>query len=91
MPEEVVVLIALGMAFSLAWGVLGFIKTIAIKKLEARGGGDTEALRHELNELHRRLEALEDGTLVRLQEVEERVDFAERLLASQRDAARIKE
>lgn len=89
--EEVLVLVALGMAFSLAWGVLGFVKTIAVKKIEARGGDGVASLRQELDELNRRLEALEEGTLVRLQEVEERVDFAERLLAGQRDAARLRE
>ena len=42
----------------------------------------------ELDELHRRVDALESGQH-RLAEVEERLDFAERLLASQREPERL--
>lgn len=84
MPEEVVILIMFGMALGLAWSVLGTIKAIALKKYEARAGVDPAGVRAELAELARRVATLEDGLLVRLQDVEERVDFTERLLAQQR-------
>lgn len=90
MPEEVAIIIVFGMVLTLAWGVLGTIKTIVIKKYEARSGPDTDGLRRDVAALGRRMEALENGML-RVQELEERVDFAERLLAQQRhgDAGRL--
>lgn len=49
------------------------------RRLEGRGGGDA-ALRSELEQLHDRLAEV-DGLQQRVAELEERLDFAERLLA----------
>lgn len=75
MMQEVVVLIALGLAFSLAWGVLSSIRGLVVKR---------DSTRNELDDMRRRLDALEASVLARVQEVEERMDFAERLLARER-------
>ena len=49
------------------------------RRLEGRGGADA-ALRSELEQLHDRLAEV-DGLQQRVAELEERLDFAERLLA----------
>lgn len=51
---------------------------------EARGGADGG----ELAELRQRVDALEDVAF-RVQELEERVDFAERVLAQRRESSRL--
>jgi hypothetical protein len=84
MPEEVAIIIVIGMLIGLAWGVLNTIKTIVIKKYEARGAGDAADVRRAVAELGRRVEALEDGMMERLHDVEERMDFTERVLAKER-------
>lgn len=81
MPEEIFVLIAMGMAFSLAWSVLAFIKSVALKRMELKAGANPDATHAELDELHRRMETLEEGVVSRMQELEERMDFTERVLA----------
>ncbi len=52
----------------------------AVEELQKRVGGS--------DDVHRRLDALEDVQR-RLSDVEERLDFAERMLAKQRDVERI--
>lgn len=89
MPEEVAVLIGSAMIIGLAWGVLNTIKTIVIKKYEARGVGDAGDTREAVAELSRRMDAFEDGMLARLQDVEERMDFTERVLAQGRRAGEL--
>jgi hypothetical protein len=66
--------------------LFGPIGTAIGRRLSGRGG--TPPARAELEELHARLEALESGQH-RIAEVEERLDFAERLLATQREAERL--
>lgn len=80
MPEEVAIIIVMGMAFSLAWGVLGTVKTLMIKRWETKGGGDLPALKEQVEELQRRVDSLGEGVVVRLQEMEERLDFTERVV-----------
>jgi hypothetical protein len=71
----------LGMTFALAWGLLGTIRWYAKEKLkderrgtEVRGEGDDARFAD--------LEA-------RVHELEERVDFAERVLSQQRERGRL--
>ncbi|MGH7702643.1 MAG: hypothetical protein ACREMO_06090 [Gemmatimonadales bacterium] len=52
------------------------------------GGASTTGLREELADISARLEALQHGQ-ERMAELEARLDFAERLLAQQREAQRI--
>jgi hypothetical protein len=80
-PDQLVFLILGGMAFSLAWGVLSTIKSLLLKRMEAKGTGDVAALSGQVAELERRLNALGEGVVDRLQDVEERLDFTERVLA----------
>ena len=89
MPDEVAIIIITGMLVALAWGVLGTIKTVVIKRYEAKHGGDSESLRHELAELTRRMEAFEDNVVIRVQDLEERLDFTERVLAQNRRAGEL--
>jgi hypothetical protein len=68
----------LGMAFALGWGVLGTVRWYAKQKLRAQ-------LRPAAGAQEERLEQLEG----RVAELEERLDFAERVLARGRDANRL--
>lgn len=76
----------------LAFLLLGFVTWQAFRTLNryldrkhgAIGGKELESLRAEMESLRSQLRTVEDLTL-RLGEVEERVDFAERLLTKERE------
>jgi hypothetical protein len=72
-------LVALGLP--LVRGVVRYLE-----RKGAGGGLEAEALRSEVDELRARLELVENST-GRLTELEERLDFAERLLTQQRARA----
>jgi hypothetical protein len=57
------------------------------RRLEGKGGGDP-ALRADVEQLHTRLGEI-DALQTRVVELEERVDFAERLLAQGREPDRL--
>jgi Tfp pilus assembly protein PilO len=57
------------------------------RRLEGRGGGDP-ALRSDVEQLHTRLGDI-DALQARVAELEERVDFTERLLAQNREPDRL--
>jgi hypothetical protein len=87
---ESVILPLLGMGMG-AFAMFGVYRTINRhldrrheKEMAERAG---EGSRH-LEDLRARVGELEDG-LFRIQELEERVDFAERMLAQQRDAPKL--
>ncbi|MEO8451970.1 MAG: hypothetical protein ABI647_19420 [Gemmatimonadota bacterium] len=61
-------------------------KAIA-RRLEGSTGSNAELERHRLTELEGRLADLE-ASQARMAELEERVDFTERLLAQERDPAK---
>jgi hypothetical protein len=88
-PGAIVFLIPLaGIGALVALG-LPLVRGI-VRYLERKGAGagsvETEALRAEVDELRARLDHVE-GTAGRLTELEERLDFAERLLTRQRAQA----
>ena len=56
------------------------------RRLERRGGADSEQLQAELAELRIRLDEA-DEVRARVTELEERLDFAERLLARRNEPA----
>lgn len=90
MPPDFLVPIA-GMATGLILllPVVRAIVRVTEKKLT--GGGDPEemlAIRDEIRLLHDRLDRMEDSS-ERVAELEERVDFAERLLAQHREVPRV--
>ena len=68
--------------------VVGFIH-ITLRKMQLRAKLPTEAdTEQQTRELEGRIEFLE-SQVSRMAELEERVDFAERLLAKQREGARL--
>jgi hypothetical protein len=71
----------------LAWKLLGPLAQALARRLEGRAAGDPGTGR-ELTELQVRVRELE-AQQGRVLELEERLDFTERLLAQQRDATRI--
>lgn len=75
-PAIVMIVLAALTAMTL---VLWPLARALARRLEGRGGGDA-ALRSELEQLHDRLAEV-DGLQQRVAELEERLDFAERLLA----------
>ena len=89
LPPEVFVLIVLGALGILAAGVTilyPLIRAIA-RRLEGRPVADG-ALRAEVEELRLRVQEMESDR-GRVAELEERVDFAERLLAQGQERARL--
>ena len=68
--------------------VRGVVRYLERKSGGTGGGHEVEALHSEVDELRGRLEQVEDTT-ARLTELEERLDFAERLLTRQRAGAEL--
>lgn len=87
MPPEAVFLMVLAILAAATIVLFPLFRAIA-RRIEGRGGMSAEA-RTELDELRERVSRLEEGH-PRMTELEERVDFAERLLA-QREPARLRE
>jgi Tfp pilus assembly protein PilO len=80
------VFLAMGGAGALTYGAVALISVMA--KRADRGAGDLTALTDELADLRERI--AENETLRnRVAELEERVDFAERLLAQRTETPRI--
>jgi hypothetical protein len=91
-PGEVVFLIPLaGIAAMVALGlplIRGAVRYLERKSVAGVGSEEAEALRVEVDELRGRLEQVEFVT-GRLTELEERMDFTERLLTQQRARAEL--
>ena len=79
----------LGMTCLMGWILKPVIEGIG-RRLAGGGGAQAAALEAEVQDLHARLGELE-GVAQRLVEVEDRLDFTERLLAQQRPAAMLPE
>ncbi len=90
---EVLIPISLFLSLAAVQILRGPVGKALAERIAGRGVGDRSeaqggALRSEVAELRTRLEALEElGG--RVQELEERLDFAERLLVRQRDRPRL--
>jgi hypothetical protein len=83
-PEETkTVGIVAVMVFAMLGAILYPIARAYARRLE--GGGTVAGLRDELADVSARVEALQQGE-ARMAELESRLDFAERLLAKQRQA-----
>lgn len=87
MPPEAIVLISLGFFAASALVLFPFMRAIA-RRIEGRPGAADPALRDELEQMRGRLAELE-SVQHRVAELEERVDFAERLLAQRREPERL--
>ena len=82
------VLSAVVAAGGIGYFVVGFIY-ITLRKMQLRANLPTETdTEQQTKELEGRIEVLE-SQVSRMAELEERVDFAERLLAKQREGARL--
>ena len=82
---EFAMFLAIGLA---SLGVFfGPVAGAVARRISGRAGGGPD-LQPELDELRSRVQELEQGQL-RVQELEERVDFAERVLAQQHEPQRI--
>ena len=87
MAEEVlIVLIAMGFASvtGLGFGIMRMINLHLDRKAKAAGATDDSQLRADLEDLGSRLELTED-LRTRVLELEERVDFTERMLIEERE------
>jgi len=87
LPPAVTLLIALGFFAACAVVLYPLVRALA-RRLEGRPAGPDPALRSELDQLRHRLEDVEI-LQTRILELEERVDFTERLLAQRREAERL--
>lgn len=85
-PEFALIALTLAGGTFLGWKLLSPLVHALARRLEPRSGDPASAL--ELAELRARVEELE-AQQGRVLELEDRLDFAERLLARQRDAARL--
>ena len=84
-PDVVVQAIMLVVVVLAALVVLWPVARALARRLDGRGAAD---LQDELENLRSRLEQVEQGQ-ARLAEVEERLEFAERLLAQSRESDRL--
>lgn len=87
LPPQVTLLITLGFFAACAVVLYPLMRAVA-RRLEGRAASPDPALRQELEQMRHRVEDVE-GLQRRLLELEERVDFTERLLAQRRDAERL--
>jgi Tfp pilus assembly protein PilO len=78
-----IVIAALTAAVIILWPIMRAFG----RRLEGKGGGDA-ALRSDVEQLHTRLGEV-DALQARMAELEERVDFTERLLAQSREPDRL--
>ena len=85
------VMVSIGLAVSLPFGAVHVFKALAtrLERKDASGAADIDSLNRRIVELEeinlRQMESVSQ----RLEELEERVDFAERLLASEKKPAQI--
>lgn len=87
LPPAVTLLIALGFFAACSVVLYPLMRALA-RRLEGRPSGPDPALRSELDQLRHRLEDVEI-LQTRVLELEERVDFTERLLAQRHEAQRL--
>jgi hypothetical protein len=82
------IVLAIGLAGGTVYLAVSLIEVL-IKRLEGRRPGSLDAVERELDELRMRIEDGEQARQ-RIAELEERLEFAERLLAQQRDHERLR-
>lgn len=88
LPAEVTALIALGFFGACALVLYPLMRAIG-RRIEGRTQGADPALKGEVEELRARLGDME-GLQLRVADLEERLDFAERMLAQHRGGERLK-
>jgi hypothetical protein len=88
LPAEVTALIALAFFAASALVLYPLMRAIA-RRIEGRTHGADPALKGEMDELRVRLGDME-GLQLRVADLEERLDFTERMLAQHRGAERLR-
>ncbi len=88
MPPEAMAIIAVAFIAASAFVLWPLFRAIA-RRIEGRGTADATHLREELMDLRERVQHLE-GAQARVLELEERLDFAERLLTDRVAPARLR-
>jgi len=78
---------AMGLAGATVYGAVKLVNVLA-RRFDRADSTDLEALRQDVADLHGRLEE-QDQLRGRVLELEERLEFAERLLAQAREPARL--
>lgn len=81
------VMIGIALAGGAAYLIIAMVNAL-VRRLEGAGPSQAGRLETELADLRARLDET-DATRDRLAELEERLDFTERMLAQQRDAQRL--
>jgi hypothetical protein len=89
MPPQAMALIAIAFIAASAFVLWPLFRAIA-RRIEGRGTADASHLREELMDLRERVQLLE-GAQARVLELEERLDFAERLLTERGAPVRLRE
>lgn len=87
LPPWVTALIVLGFFAATATVLYPLMRAIG-RRLEGKAASQDPALREEIERLHARLNELE-GVQHHVAELEERLDFAERMLAQRREPDRL--
>lgn len=85
LPPQVVVLVLLALIAGTTIVLWPLVRAIA-RRIEGRGGKETAHLQDEIDQLRERVAELE-ATQTSMAELEERLDFAERLLTRSRESA----
>ena len=81
------IFLSVGLAGSLTYAAIAFTSAFA-RRLEGQRTGDLDALADQVEDLRLRVEDGE-ATRTRIVELEERLEFTERMLAQQRDVSRL--
>ena len=82
-------LLSIGLAGTLTFGSITIIRAFA-RRIERGRSGDLSALADQVDYLRQKVEEGE-GAQARIVELEERLEFAERMLAQQRELQRLPE
>jgi len=88
LPPQVIAMIALGFFAACALVLYPLMRAIA-RRIEGRLQGTDPTLKGEVEELRARLGDME-GLQLRVADLEERLDFAERMLAQRREVERLR-
>ncbi len=86
--QAVFPILGMGGVFFMLFGVYRTVNRVLERRHERAMGGSGGALRNEIERLVSRIEVLEEGA-ERMQELEERMDFTERVLTQQKERDRL--
>ena len=82
-------LVGMGMATFFGWQIIRSVNRHLDRRHQMKGGGDIEELKREVERLRSMVDGGDD-VVARLADVEERLDFTERVLAQQQPLKSLK-